>query len=170
MFSGAPTCPSRSREIRGEGRSEPTMLSSKTGDHRDPAVIRVERELARLEALAARKRFRIAILRALRGFVGAGGTLATMLKLKVAGSLVLKIGVAVVVGLGFAWPLYALAAVILGFALLSILSCEPANCDCPCDCKRKESRRARLDRLIEQRKAWLLARAAPQSPNAGVAR
>lgn len=146
------------------------MLPSKPCEPRNPAVIRVERELARLEALAARKRFRIAILRALRGFVGAGGTLATMLKLKIAGSLVLKIGLAVVVGLGFAWPLYALAAVVLGFAVLSILSCEPAGCDCPSDCKRKELRRARLDRMIEQRKTWLVANAAPQPPNAGVAR
>ncbi len=146
------------------------MLPSRTGDHRDPASIRVERELVRLEALAARRRFRIAILRALRGFVGAGGTLATMLKLKIAGSLVLKVGLAVIVGLGFAWPLYAFAAVLIGFAILSILSCEPADCDCPSDCKRKALRRARLDRLIAQRKAWLAANAVPPSPDAGVAR
>ncbi|GJE57486.1 hypothetical protein [Methylobacterium sp. WL9] len=149
------------------------MLPAKTGDSRDPSVIRVERELLRLEALASRKRYRIAILRALRGFVGAGGALATMLKLKIAGSLVLKIGLAVIVGLGFAWPLYAFAAVILGFAILSILdsnSGSDPNCDCPGDCERKESRRARLDRMIEQRKTWLVANAAPQPPNAGVAR
>lgn len=136
------------------------MLPTRTRDGRDPAVIRVERELARLEALAARKRIRIAVLRTLRGFVGAGGALATMLKLKLAGSLVLKIALAVVVGLGFAWPLYAAAALVLGFAVLSILSCEPADCDWPCDCKRKESRRARLERLIEQRRTWLSANAA----------
>ncbi|GEO99757.1 hypothetical protein [Methylobacterium haplocladii] len=149
------------------------MLPSTTRDPRDPGVLRVERELVRLEALAARKRFRIAILRALRGFVGAGGALATMLKLKIAGSVVLKIGLAVIVGLGFAWPLYAFAAVILGFAILSILdssSGSAPSCDCPGDCERKESRRARLDRLIEQRKTWLVANAVAQPPNVGVAR
>ncbi|MCE4222680.1 hypothetical protein HCU64_02860 [Methylobacterium sp. C25] len=137
------------------------MLPSRTHDSRDPSVIRVERELARLEALAARRRIRIAILRALRGGLGAGGTLATLLKLKVAGSITLKLGLALVVGIGFAWPLYALAAIAIGFVLLSVLSCESpdCHCDCPGDCQRKEKRRARLDEMIETRRTWLLGRA-----------
>lgn len=137
------------------------MLPSTIHDSRDPSVIRVERELARLEALAARRRYRIAILRTLRGGLGAGGTLATMLKLKVAGSLGLKLGLALVVGLGFAWPIYALAAIAIGVVILSVLSCEvpDCSCDCPGDCQRKENRRKRLDEMIETRKAWLLARA-----------
>ena len=73
-------------------------------------------------------------------------------------------GLAVVVGLGFSWPLYALAAVVLGFAVLSILSCEPAGCDCPCDCKRKESRRLRAFLDFMERKLKIEGSAGPSLP------
>lgn len=131
------------------------MRPSVIRDQRDPALVRVERELARLEALAAKRRYRIAVLRALRGSVGAGGTFAAILKLKLAGSLAAKVALAVVVGLGFAWPTIALAIVVVGVVILSIASCEPVACDCPCECDRKEKRRKRLDEMIAERKARL---------------
>jgi hypothetical protein len=132
----------------------------------DPAVRRVARALHRLEALAGRRRLRVRVLRALRGLLGGGATLGLLIKAKVAGSLVLKVALAALVGVGFAWP--ALVLLLLGLvgvllALLSLFDGGPAHldCDCPCDCKRKEARAERLKRMIVRRRDWLRARAGP---------
>lgn len=124
-------------------------------------VARVTRDLARLEKLAARRKTRIAIRRALRGTFGSLAALGALVKLKIAGSLVLKLVLALVVGLGFAWPLYALAIILIGGVILSILSCEAPVADCPVGCDRKESRRKRLDAMIAQRKDWLRDQVGP---------
>lgn len=125
---------------------------------------RVKRELARLEDLAAKRRFRVRLLRGGRGFVGAAASLAAMLRFKLAGSLGLKVALAAVVGLGFAWPAAALLVLLvlgLVLAFVSLLSGEAGahdfSVDCPCDCKKKERRAARLEELIEQRTTWLAA-------------
>ncbi|GJD94826.1 hypothetical protein [Methylobacterium iners] len=138
------------------GRSEESPVRA----HR-----RVARELGRLEALAARQRLRVRLMRALRGSLGAGATLAALIKLKIAGSLGLKIGLALLVGAGLAWPFIALGALALLALLLSILSLFSGDgvsahdfaCDWPCDCKKREKRAARLKQLIEVRQAWLAA-------------
>jgi len=119
------------------------------------------RELQRLEALAARRRWRVRVLRGLRGSLGAGATLATLIKLKLAGSLALKLGIAALVGVGLAWPFVALAVLFVFGLVLAILSlfgegnveCPDGSCDCGCD--RREKRAARLKHLIAQRRAWL---------------
>lgn len=130
-------------------------------------VARVARQLARLEALAARRRLRVRLLRAARGLVGAVATLATLIKLKLTGSVVLKLGIALLVGLGLAWPFAALAVmVLLGFVLALASLFEGGSLDCPdapsCDgCERREKRAARLRHLIARRRTWL---AAPSGP------
>lgn len=109
----------------------------------------------------ARRRFRVRLLRALRGTAGAGATLAALIKLKVAGSLALKIGLAALVGVGLAWPFVVLAVLFLFGLVLSILSlfgdgpvdCPEGSCDCGCD--RREKRAERLKALIARRRAWL---------------
>lgn len=133
----------------------------------DPAVRRVARALHRLEALAARRRLRVRVLRGLRGLLGGGATLGLLIKAKVAGSLALKVALAALVGVGLAWP--ALVLLVLGLVgfLLAILSLftdgGPAHldCDCPCDCKRKEARAQRLKRMIARRRTWLRERLGP---------
>ncbi|MCJ2034019.1 hypothetical protein [Methylobacterium sp. J-068] len=125
------------------------------------------REIRRLEALAARRRLRVRVLRALRGTLGAGATLATLVKLKLAGSLALKLGIAALVGLGLAWPFVALALVVLFGLVVTIvalfsgenISCPEAACDWGCD--GREKRGARLKQRIAERRAWL---AAPSGP------
>ncbi|GJD89775.1 hypothetical protein BHAOGJBA_3305 [Methylobacterium hispanicum] len=133
----------------------------------DPEVRRVARALHRLEALAARRRLRVRVMRGLRGILGGGATLGLLIKAKVAGSLGLKVALAALVGLGLAWP--ALVLLVLGLVgvLLAILSLfdgggsTPLDCDCPCDCKRKEERALRLKRMIARRRDWLQARLGP---------
>lgn len=138
---------------------------------RDDAI-RVARELGRLEALAARKRLRVRVLRGLRGTLGAGATLLTLVKLKLAGSLALKLALAGLIGLGLAWPVTALAVIGVVWLVLSVVllivglfegnasahDLSP-SCDWPCDCNRRETRAARLKALIETRRAWLASRA-----------
>ena len=127
------------------------------------AVQRVTRELGRLDALAARQRLRVRLMRGLRGSLGAGATLAALVKFKLAGSLGLKIGLALLVGAGLAWPFIALGVLALLALLLSVLSLFDGGgpgshdfaCDWPCDCNRREKRAARLKQLIEVRQAWL---------------
>jgi hypothetical protein len=137
-------------------------------EDRAPARRRMERELRRLEALAARKRYRRRSLRALRGSAGAAATFLALLKVKVIGTLAGKAAIAVLVGLGLAWPalvigVVGLVGIVLG--LLSLFSGEGGShhfdCDSPCDCARKEKRAERLKALIAQRRAWL---AAPSGP------
>ncbi|KQT82106.1 hypothetical protein ASG51_20205 [Methylobacterium sp. Leaf465] len=136
-------------------------------EDRDAETARVARELDRLEALAARRRLRVGLLRAARGTLGAGATLATLIKLKLAGSLALKLGIAVLVGLGLAWPVVVLAVVVLiGFVLALVSLFDGGAADCPdtaCGdgCERREKRAARLRHLIARRQAWL---AAPSGP------
>lgn len=133
----------------------------------DPEVRRVARALRRLEALAGRRRLRVRVMRALRGLLGGGATLALLIKAKVAGSLALKLALAALVGVGLAWP--ALVLLVLGLVgvLLAILSLFDGggsahlDCDCPCDCKRKEERAQRLKRMIARRREWLRARMGP---------
>jgi hypothetical protein len=125
----------------------------------------VAHELGRLEALAARQRLRVRVMRALRGTLGAGATLLALVKFKLAGSLGLKVGLALLVGAGLAWPFIALGALALLALLLSILSLFSGDgvsahdfaCDWPCDCNRREKRAARLKHLIAVRQAWLAA-------------
>ncbi|MBB5764296.1 hypothetical protein ABEV34_01205 [Methylorubrum rhodesianum] len=129
---------------------------------------RLERELRRLEALAARKRFRRRSLRALRGSAGAAATFAALLKVKLIGTLAGKAAIAVLVGLGLAWPTLVIGIVgLIGIVLafVSLFSGEGGShhlaCDCPCDCAGREKRAERLKALIAQRRAWL---AAPSGP------
>ncbi|WP_244479750.1 hypothetical protein [Methylobacterium sp. Leaf111] len=125
------------------------------------------RELERLEALAIRRRLRVRLLRAARGTLGAGATLATLIKLKLAGSLTLKLGIAVLVGLGLACPFVVLAVVVLmGFVLAVVSLFDGGSVDCPDTawgdgCERREKRAVRLRHLIARREAWL---AAPSGP------
>ena len=131
-----------------EGRSET----------REAAIARVNRAVRRLEALADARRLRVRVLRGLRGSLGAGATLATLVKLKIAGSLALKIGLAVAVGLGFAWPAFGLTVLLIGAVVVALAACEVNDCpvDCSGDgCKQREKRRERLDTLIAERRDWL---------------
>ena len=120
------------------------------------AVVRVARQLGRLEALAARHRARKRIVRALRGGAGGGSALLALAKAKLVGSLAGKLAIATLVGLGLAWPLLALGILWIAVVILSILSCDPAGLE-SCDCIRPNARRARLRRLIAERRAWLAA-------------
>ncbi|MCP1557365.1 UNVERIFIED_ORG: hypothetical protein M2438_001441 [Methylobacterium sp. SuP10 SLI 274] len=132
---------------------------------------RTERELRRLEALVARKRFRRRSLRALRGSAGAAATFGALLKVKVVGTLAGKAAIAVLVGLGFAWPALVIGVIgVIGvvgivLAVVSLFSGEggPHGFDvgCTCDCAGKEKRAERLKALIAQRRAWLAAPAGP---------
>ncbi|KQQ23945.1 hypothetical protein ASF53_05835 [Methylobacterium sp. Leaf123] len=137
-------------------------------EDRAQARRRLERELRRLEALVARKRFRRWTLRALRGSAGAAATFGALLNVKVVGTLAGKAAIAVLVGLGFAWPALVIGVIgVLGIvvALLSLFSGEGGphgfDPDCACDCARKEKRVERLKALIAQRRARL---AAPSGP------
>ena len=143
------------------------MQASEVED-RAQARQRMERELRRLEELAARKRFRRRSLRALRGSAGAAATFAALLKVKVIGTLAGKVAIAVLVGLGLAWPaliigVVGLVGIVLAF--VSLFSGEGGShhfdCDCPSDCAGKEKRAERLKGLIAQRRAWL---ATPSGP------
>lgn len=143
-------------------------------DDRARARQRMERALRRLEALAARKRFRKRSLRALRGTAGAAATFGALLKVKVIGTLAGKAAIAVLVGLGLAWPALVIGVVgLVGIvlAVVSLFSGEGGShgldCDGPCDCARKEKRAERLKALIAQRRAWL---AAPSGPAPSVRR
>ena len=130
---------------------------------------RVARELRRLEGLAARRRMRVRVLRALRGTLGAGATLAALIKLKLAGSLTLKLALAALVGLGLAWPMVALGLFALAAVLLSLVGLilslfdggGSPSLDCDCACDRRERRAVRLAELIRKRRHWLEQRAGP---------
>lgn len=137
-------------------------------EDRAQALRRVGRELRRLEARAGKRRLRVRAMRGLRGGLGATATFGLLLKLKLAGSGVLKIALAALVGLGFAWPTLAL----LVFALLGLLWAivslfdgsggpHPFDGDGPRDCARRETRAKRLGDLIAQRRAWLDAPSGP---------
>lgn len=155
-----------------DGQTE-RRVAAGTTTGRD-AARRVARELDRLEALGARRRLRVRVLRTLRGSLGAGATVLAMIKLKVAGSLVLKVALALLVGLGIAWPMTALAVLGAAWLVLSLVlmiaslldgsashhSLDP-SCDCPDGCARREARAARLKRLIATRRAWLANPAGP---------
>jgi hypothetical protein len=138
----------------------------------DFTIRRVTRELRRLEALAARRRLRVRVLRALRGLGGAGATFAALVKLKLAASLGLKLGLAALVGLGLVWPFVALAILALMGLVVAILaliagSGEAGDLFCPdaAGCERRERRAARLKQLIATRRAWLDAAAdSPRPP------
>ena len=137
-------------------------------EDRAPARRRMERELRRLEALTARKRFRRRSLRALRGSAGAAATFGALLKVKLVGTLAGKAAIAVLIGLGLAWPALVIGVIgVVGLvlAVISLFSGEGGphgfDPDCACDCTRKEKRAERLKALIAQRRAWL---AAPSGP------
>ncbi|WP_245292116.1 hypothetical protein [Methylobacterium tarhaniae] len=117
-------------------------------------VARVARQLRRLEALAARHRFRRRVIRLVRGGAGGGAAFLVLVKAKLVGSLAGKLAIAALVGLGFAWPLAALALVMLLTVVAALLECEPFGVDA-CDCFGPNARRARLRALIAQRRAWL---------------
>lgn len=62
--------------------------------------------------------------------MGAGATLISLVKR--AGSLVLKLGIAVLVGLGLAWPFVVLAVVVLVRLVLARVSLvDGGSADCP---------------------------------------
>lgn len=99
---------------------------------RDARTERVTRELAHLVSLHARRRLRVRLFRVVRGTMGAGVTLATLIKLKRAGSPALKLGIAVLVGLGLAWPFVVLAVVALVRLVLALVSLfDGGSADCP---------------------------------------
>ncbi|WP_375409619.1 hypothetical protein [uncultured Methylobacterium sp.] len=128
----------------------------------DATVQRVRRELARLEALAYRRRVRAWIARGARGLAGAGGSFALLVKLKVAGSIGGKIIIAALIGLGLALPVVALAVLVILFLLLALVECDPGgSCDWPCDCRERNARRDRLKGMIDERVSWLARRDGP---------
>ncbi|AWN50042.1 hypothetical protein DK419_13860 [Methylobacterium terrae] len=110
--------------------------------------------MRRLEALAARHRFRRRVVRLVRGGAGGGAAFLVLVKAKIVGSLAGKLALAALIGLGFAWPLAALGAVAVVAALAALLECEPFGLD-GCDCFNPNARRARLRALIAERRAWL---------------
>lgn len=144
----------RGREQVGTGRS----------------VRRVTRELRRLEALAARRRLRVRLLRGLRGTLGTGATLVALVKFKLAASLGLKVALAVLVGIGLAWPFLVLAVLTLIGLVLALVSVfeggHAGSLDCPdgSGCERREKRDERLKHLIATRREWLDAQAVPPTP------
>lgn len=144
------------------GVVQPTAPS--LSDERTSTARRVARELRRLEALAAKRRRRVRLLRGVRGGAGAAGTLALLLKLKLAGSLAVKLAVALSVGLVFAWPALGLALLLVLAAVLWVASLADGDggrpgpegpWDLSCDCARREKRALRLATLIERRRSWL---------------
>ncbi|WP_287749732.1 hypothetical protein [Methylobacterium sp.] len=142
------------------GVVQPTAPS--LSDERTSTAHRVARELRRLEALAAKRRRRVRLLRGVRGGAGAAGTLALLLKLKLAGSLAVKLAVALSVGLVFAWPALGLGLLLVLAAVLWIASLADGSgggshglWDLSCDCARREKRALRLATLIERRRSWL---------------
>lgn len=118
------------------------------------------RELARLEALAEKRRFRTWLRRGLRGGLGAGATLLALVKLKIAASLSIKLGLAALVGLGLVFPPVFLALLAVAGLVIALVTCE-GDCDCPGDCEWRETRRSRLDGLIAERRDWLATRRGP---------
>lgn len=134
-------------------------------DEEHPDLRCVRRDVARLERLLDRRRVRANLMRALRGSLGGGASFAALVKLKLAGSLVLKGGVALLVGLCFAWPVVAgllLVAVLLVLAVVGALEGEAPTC--PDTCWNTRERRDRLRALIDERNGWLDTRsgAAPR--------
>ena len=127
----------------------------------------MDRELRHLEGLAWRRRFRRRTMRGLRGGLGGAATLAALVKLKLAGPLAVKLGLAVLVGAGLAWPTLALGVLALAGLVLAVFSlfdgggAHGLDADCPGACGRRERRAARLKALIVQRRNWL---AAPSGP------
>lgn len=128
------------------------------------------RDLTRLRRLEMRYRFRALVSRGFRGFIGFVLGLAATIKLKIAATLGGKILIAVLIGLGFAWPAAAITVILIGLVILSIAAlCEggPAGCTaadcCMCDgcdfcdgnCKAKNMRRERLLKMIAEREEWL---------------
>jgi hypothetical protein len=134
--------------------TEQAQAESGPGAVTRSAIERVTRQLRRLEALAARHRFRKRIVRIVRGSAGGGSTLLVLMKAKLVSSLAGKVVIAALVGLGLAWPLVALAIVAIIVAVASIITCEPAGLE-NCDCVRPNARRERLRALIKQRRTWL---------------
>lgn len=133
------------------------MLDSPTTFAHGPSQSEIERvasQLRRLEAIAARHRLRRRVIRLVRGGAGGGAAFLVLMKAKIAASLSAKLVIAALVGLGFAWPLAALAVFVLITILVSLFGDETIHCD-GCDCVRSNPRRARLRELIAQRRAWL---------------
>lgn len=147
------------------------MLS---GTEQAGTVRRVERELARLDGLIARARLKRRLFRTLRGGLGAGTTLLVLLKAKVAASLGLKLVLAALVGLGFAWPVAVLAFVFVAGLVVTILGALTGEGGMSADsfspswdggCER--ARMKRLKHLIALRRGWL---AAPSGPAPSIRR
>lgn len=122
---------------------------------------RVTRQRDRLIALRDGHRARTTALRATRGGLGFAGTFAAAVKFKIVTSLAGKLALAVLVGLGFAWPLAALALVLVVFVIAALFEGDFTGLDCDCCSARKKPRRERLDALIAARELWL---AGPTGP------
>lgn len=85
-----------------------------------------------------------------------GAGFATLVKLKIASSIAAKIGLAALIGFGFAFPLLTLALALLAGLVVSIASCDdPGSLDLSCECCERRGRRDRLRKLIDQRRKWL---------------
>ncbi|GJE16032.1 hypothetical protein [Methylobacterium marchantiae] len=131
-------------------------------DDADPEARRVRRHLARLQALLERRRLRVTLMRGARGLVGGGASFAALVKLKLAGSLVLKGGLAVLVGLCFAWPIVAgllLALLLVVLAVVGAMEGEAPSL--PDTCWSSSGRRDKLRELIDERVRWLDGRSGP---------
>ncbi|WP_026597194.1 hypothetical protein [Methylobacterium sp. 77] len=141
------------------------MTNHALPEETDPETRRVRRDLARLQVLLERRRVRAVAMRGVRGALGGGASFAALVKLKLAGSLVLKGGLALLVGLCFAWPVVVglfLALVLLVLAVVGAMEGEAPSC--PDSCWSASTRRDRLRELIAERLGWLESRtgAAPR--------
>lgn len=128
---------------------------------RDRDRRRVTRQRDRLTALRDGHRARTTALRTARGALGFAGTFWAVAKFKLATSLAAKLALAVLVGLGFAWPLAALALVVVVFVVAALFEGDVMNPDCDCFSARRKPRRERLDALIVARERWLADPAGP---------
>jgi hypothetical protein len=122
---------------------------------------RVRRELAHLQALAARNRIRAASARLTRGALGFLGGFAARAAVPAA-PLAAKLFLAALLGLALAWPFAALVVLSIGLFLLSLFSNSSTQngdlTDCCACCDWRNKRRERLETLISEREAWLESR------------
>ncbi|CAA2103417.1 hypothetical protein MBUL_02185 [Methylobacterium bullatum] len=131
-------------------------------DETDPETHRVRRNLSRLQVLLERRRVRALAMRGVRRALGGGASFAALVKLKLAGSLVLKGGLALLVGLCFAWPVVAGLLLALVLVVLAFIGASEGEApSCPDSCWSASTRRDRLRELIDERLGWLESRTGP---------
>lgn len=131
-------------------------------DETDPETRRVRRNFARLQVLLERRRVRAVAMRGVRGALGGGASFTALVKLKLAGSLVFKSGLALLVGLCFAWPVVAGLLLALVLVVLAVVGAFEGEAPiCPDSCWSASTRRDRLRELIDERLGWLESRTGP---------